>query len=110
MPYNRGAIRALHSTYKNMYIQQELSLSIASAINSFATSQCNMTNFIFKQVQTETDTTRILGCVDSMNSISLKAINTKLTTLKPQYEKVQTFANSFTSNEITSYFADSIGR
>ena len=48
--------------------------------------------------------------VDSMNSISLKAINTKLTTLKPQYEKVQTFANSFTSNEITSYFADSIGR
>jgi hypothetical protein len=46
------------------------SLSIASAINSFATSQFNMTNFIFKQVQTETDTTRILGCVDSMNSIT----------------------------------------
>lgn len=30
MPYNRGAIRALYSTYKQMFIQQELSLSIAS--------------------------------------------------------------------------------
>lgn len=30
MPYNRRAIKALYSTYKNMYIQQELALSIAS--------------------------------------------------------------------------------
>lgn len=30
MPYNRGAIKALYSTYKNMYIQQELSLAVAS--------------------------------------------------------------------------------
>jgi len=30
MPYNRGPIRSLYSTYKNMYIQQELSLAIAS--------------------------------------------------------------------------------
>jgi predicted nuclease with TOPRIM domain len=48
--------------------------------------------------------------VDSMNSQNLKAINTKLSNLKPQYEKVQTFANSYTSNQIASYFADSIGR
>jgi len=30
MPYNRGAIRNIESTYKNMYIQQELGLAIAS--------------------------------------------------------------------------------
>ena len=30
MPYNRGDIKAVHSTYKNMYIQQELGLAIAS--------------------------------------------------------------------------------
>ena len=48
--------------------------------------------------------------VDSLNSLSLKAINTKLTNLKPQYEKVQTFANGYTNNQIASYFADSIGR
>lgn len=30
MPINRGAIKSLYNTYKNMYIQQELSLSIAS--------------------------------------------------------------------------------
>jgi len=30
MPYNRGAIRHIASTYKNLYIQQELCLSIAS--------------------------------------------------------------------------------
>lgn len=48
--------------------------------------------------------------VDSMNSLSLKAINEKLTNLKPQYEKVKTFANGYTSNQIASYFADSIGR
>ena len=48
--------------------------------------------------------------VDSMNSISLKAINVKLTNLKPQYGKVQTYANSYTSNQIASYFADSLDR
>jgi hypothetical protein len=48
--------------------------------------------------------------VDSLNSLNLKAINAKLTNLKPQYEKVQTYANGYTSNQITSYFADSIGR
>lgn len=48
--------------------------------------------------------------VDSMNSQNLKAINIKLSNLKPQYEKVQTFATSYTSNQIASYFADSIGR
>lgn len=48
--------------------------------------------------------------VDSLNSQSLKAINAKLSNLKPQYEKVQTFANGYTSNQIASYFADSIGR
>ena len=48
--------------------------------------------------------------VDSMNSLSLKAINVKLTNLKPQYEKVQTYANSYTSNQIASYFADSLDR
>ena len=31
--------------------------------------------------------------VDSMNSQNLKAINAKLSNLKPQYEKVQNFAN-----------------
>jgi len=51
-----------------------------------------------------------LQMVDSLNSLNLKAINTKLTNLKPQYEKVQTFANGYTSNQISSYFADSIGR
>lgn len=51
-----------------------------------------------------------LQSVDSLNSLNLKAINTKLTNLKPQYEKVQTFANGYTSNQIASYFADSIGR
>jgi len=51
-----------------------------------------------------------LQMVDSLNSLNLKAINTKLTNLKPQYEKVQTFANGYTSNQIASYFADSIGR
>jgi hypothetical protein len=45
-----------------------------------------------------------------LNSLNLKAINTKLTNLKPQYEKVQTYANGYTSNQIASYFADSIGR
>ena len=30
MPYNRNAIVALNATYKNLYIQQELALSIAS--------------------------------------------------------------------------------
>jgi len=30
MPYNRGEIKALHSTYKNLYVQQELALAIAS--------------------------------------------------------------------------------
>ena len=30
MPYNRNAIVALNSTYKNLYIQQELALSVAS--------------------------------------------------------------------------------
>ena len=30
MPYNRGAIRALHSNYKNLFVQQDLALSIAS--------------------------------------------------------------------------------
>jgi predicted nuclease with TOPRIM domain len=48
--------------------------------------------------------------VDSLNSLNLKAINTKLTNLKPQYEKVQTYANGYTTNQIASYFADSIGR
>ena len=48
--------------------------------------------------------------VDSMNSQNLKAINAKLSNLKPQYEKVQTYANGYTSNQIASYFADSIGR
>lgn len=48
--------------------------------------------------------------VDSVNSITLKAINSKLSNLKPQYEKVQTYANGYTSNQIASYFADSIGR
>jgi predicted nuclease with TOPRIM domain len=48
--------------------------------------------------------------VDSMNSLNLKAINAKLSNLKPQYEKVQTYANGYTSNQIASYFADSIGR
>jgi len=48
--------------------------------------------------------------VDSVNSITLKAINAKLSNLKPQYEKVQTYANGYTSNQIASYFADSIGR
>lgn len=44
------------------------SLSLASGISSFATSQFSMTNFIFKDVQTDTDTTRIYGCLDSLNS------------------------------------------
>ena len=48
--------------------------------------------------------------VDSLNSLNLKAINAKLTNLKPQYEKVQTYANGYTSNQIASYFADSIAR
>lgn len=48
--------------------------------------------------------------VDSINSLNLKAINAKLSNLKPQYEKVQTYANGYTSNQIASYFADSIGR
>lgn len=48
--------------------------------------------------------------VDSVNSITLKAINAKLSNLKPEYEKVQTYANGYTSNQIASYFADSIGR
>lgn len=63
-----GIIRFRGSTTANQVAF--FSLSVASAINSFATLQLNMTNFIFKQVQTDTDTTRILGCVDSMNSIT----------------------------------------
>jgi hypothetical protein len=59
-----GIIRFRGSTTANQVAY--FSLSIASGINSFATSQLNMTNFIFKQVQTDTDTTRIFGCLDSM--------------------------------------------